>query len=401
MTLALIAALLVTPADAADADVYLATVGPGEPVWSLYGHAAIVVRMPKAKMSNARVYNFGITQWPRPNYVRDFLTGRVKYWGARAAFGKNVARWRGEDRDVLLYPLNLDGPAKVALVKRMQRDIQPEHREYTYDTFRENCATRLRDYLDTYTGGAVYAALGEEPTGRSYRDDVRAAYSGALGLLLMTEIVPGESLDAPRTAWEMGYRPVYLGESLREVTLPDGRPLTGEPEVFHTRAGPPTTEGWPHLGQAALLALAGLVALLGWWLGGQGARLRGVGLALASAVSTLLGVVLLGVALITDWPDMQQNWLVLCFVPLDLLLWWSAGRLLWSGRAAGGVARAWLGARGAVVLVVLLAGVLGIVAGPLPPRVLALAGIWLGWRCLGSPAGGAVGNVSPQSPALA
>ena len=91
--------------------VHLAIVGPGDAVWSLYGHAAMVVGKPKQRLRKARVYNFGITDWNRPNYVQDFLTGRVEFWGATAPFAKNLARWKREDRTIELFPVQLDAGA--------------------------------------------------------------------------------------------------------------------------------------------------------------------------------------------------------------------------------------------------------------------------------------------------
>ena len=101
----------------------------------------------------------------------------------------------------------------------MRLDTTRERRDYIYDTFRENCATRLRDYLDTYTGGAVYAALAPIVTEHTFRDDVRRAYAGLVPLLLPTEVVPGVELDRPRSLWEQAYLPAALMDGLGMVLV--------------------------------------------------------------------------------------------------------------------------------------------------------------------------------------
>jgi len=375
--------------------VHLAIVGPGDAVWSLYGHAAMVVGKPKQRLRKARVYNFGITDWNRPNYVQDFLTGRVEFWGATAPFAKNLARWKREDRTIELFPVQLDAGARRRLVERMDRDTTDAHKHYVYDTFRDNCATRLRDYLDTYSGGAVYASAGTEPTTSSYRDDVRRAYSGWLGLQLLTELVPGVSLDAPRTPWELAYRPVALGEALQNVVLSSGGTLLGDPVRLHTRKGPDPVGAWPHGAQAVIASAAALLLLLAWWIGARGPRARGVVLAVWAGGSAFLGTLLLVVAFGTAWPDMKENWLALAFLPMDALLWWSAIRLLGSGRRAGRWARGWVAFRLTTTGVLVAVAIVGVSAGPLPPRLLALAGLALAWRCLGEPGGALAGQGEP------
>lgn len=372
------------PAEAPPPRIELAVVGPGDAIWSLYGHAGLVVRRPKQKLRKATIYNFGITDWNKPNYVREFLTGRVQFWGGTANFGENLDRWKREDRTVHLYPVQLPSHARRALQTRLDRDVSAAHKHYLYDTFRDNCATRLRDYLDTYSGGAVYAATGVEPTAVSYRDDVRQAYSGWVSLLLLTELVPGISLDAPRTAWELAYRPVFLGEALKSVSLADGRALLGPPRTLNTRAGPDPIGGWTDSAQAIIAGVAALLMFLAWLAPARGPRTRGVMLAVFAGGSAFLGTLLVVVAFGTDWPDMKENWLALAFVPVDALLLWSALRLLVGGGAAGGWARGWVHLRVATTGLLVLTTLVGITAGPLPPRLLALAGVMLALRCLGT-----------------
>lgn len=363
--------------------VELVVVGPGDDVYTLYGHAAmLVIDDPTASIEAARVFNFGITDFTRPNYVVDFLTGRVKFWGKTTTWGRALGRWVKEDRTVVRYPLNLAPVQARRLVARMERDVRPEHREYVYDTFRENCATRLRDYLDEYTGGAVYAAIGEALTPRSYRHDVRHAYSRQPALLLLTEIVPGVDLDQPRTEWELAYRPEKLGEALGRVTLAGGVPLLAEALVVNRRGAADPREGWPHRGQLFIGIVAALVLVGAVFVRRLSARLRGVVLGVTALGSSVLAVTLVVVGLGSDWPDMQRNWLVLGFVPFDVGLLWTAGRLAITGGEPGPAARWYVLAR--LITTALLLGLTPIVPqiiGPLPPRALALSISFLYWRC--------------------
>lgn len=356
----------------------------GDDAYSLYGHAAMLaVDDPAAPIEDAELFNFGVTAFGDTDYVRDFLTGRVEFWGDSRPYGRQLARWKREDRTVTRLPVHLDRDTAARLIAQMRHDIEPARRDYVYDTFRENCSTRLRDYLDRYTAGAVYAALGPIASGRTFRDDVRIAYAGLPPLLALTEVIPGPEVDHERTLWELGYLPAMLVTGLGMVTTADG-PLLGAPTVDHTRAGPDPRAGWPHIGQAILGGLALITLLLALLAPRFGPRLRGVLLASWALTSAGLGALLLIIGLSSAWPDMQRNALLAACPPTDLLLLIPAVLLLRRRPASGSIARTYLAARMATTgLLIALTPLGGAFAGPLPARLLALAGLALAWRALG------------------
>ncbi|MEZ4464277.1 MAG: DUF4105 domain-containing protein [bacterium] len=381
---ALAAALEIVEAPALE----LVIVGPGEEEYRLFGHAAMLVIDDPDHPETARVFNFGITDFGNKSLVGDFIGGRVEFWGDVGPYGATAAGWRRDDRTITRYPVLLPDGARRRLVARMERDVLPANRAYIYDTFRENCGTRLRDYLDTYSGGGLRAAIGTEPSGRSFRDDARHAYSNRTALLMVTELFAGVDTDQPRSPWELTYRPEYLAEQLAQVQLADG-PLLGAPSVEHARQAPDPRDGMPNHGQVLWLALAALLGLLGWWLPGRGPRIRGGVLVAVVLLTTLIGTTMLWLGLTTDWAELQRNPAIFVFIPLDLGLLWTAGRLFWTGQAgSAGVARAWLQGRLVVgLLLAALTPVIGALHGPLPPRLLGLALAFVALRSLGERAG--------------
>lgn len=390
LPLALIALLFFCSRAPAAPSIDLVVVGAGDDVFTLYGHAGMLVREDATTpLERGTLYNFGITRFDRPNYVQDFLTGRIEFWGLPQNFARNLERWRREDRTVDRYPLALTESEATWLAARLAYVTAPERRNFVYDTFRRNCATRLRDLLDEATGGAVWAALGEDVMTHSYRGDVRQAYAGRPGLLLLTEVVPGVELDRPRTRWELAYRPAALADGLARVSVPGPagpRSLLGAPERLHTRLGPDPLQGSPNKGRAFLFVLVGLLSAVAWVVARVGARLRGGVLALYALTALVVGLVLDVVGATTDWPDMQRNWLAVAVVPLDVFLLWPAARLLIWRRNARTLARVWLAMRAATTLaLVLVTPLWDAVHGPLAPRLLALAGLAVAWRCLGRP----------------
>lgn len=367
--------------------VELVIVGPEDSAYSLYGHAALrVVDNPQDNPDDARVFNFGITNFNRDNYVFDFLGGRVEFWGRIERWETVMRRWRRTDRTVTRFPVLLSSASLRQLVARMERDTQPENRNFVYDTFRENCATRLRDYLDTYSGGAVYATTGGKPSGRAFRQDVRQAYGNVTAILLGSEFAPGVEMDRPRDVWHMMYRPATLGSALQTVQV-DGHPLLGPGIVEYTRKGGDPLDGSPHHGQLIILIIAFLLGLFGWFINDRGPKARGAALTAASVLTTGFGLLLVWIAWMTDWPEMQRNPLIFAVVPLDIFLLWPALKLFLHGETGPAtVARTYLKVRIVVgLLLVALTPVLSVLEGPLPPRVLAVVMAWVALRCLDEP----------------
>jgi hypothetical protein len=368
--------MLLVPAvsHAAERRLELLVFGPDDDVFSRYGHAAIRVVEPDGQ---DRVFNFGITSFNRPGYIAEFLEGRVKFWGKESTWAKTLASYRKWDRDVTRHRLKLTAAQADALVARMERDVKPEFREYVYDTFRENCATRLRDYVDAVTEGAVRRGVAQAGLGGSYRDDVRVAFAAVPGLLVLTEIVPGRPLDAPRTLWERMYRPAVLGEGF--VTA--GVAEAGVVEL--QRKAPDPLTGDPRIGNALVLGFAALVAGLGLWARRRSPRAQGHVALGTLTVSLLLSALLFIVALGTNWPDMRENALLFVLPPTDLWLLWPAIRKVRGRPLAGRALDSYLGARLAAAIGLAAATPLvSALEAPMGQRAVAVALTFVAWQTL-------------------
>jgi len=131
-----------------------------------------------------------------------------------------------------------------------------------------------------------------------------------------------------------------------------------------------------------LVCLAMLLGVFAFFAPRLGARARGVFLAVGGLATALFGVLLLMVHGTTDWPDMQRNWLLLAVLPTDAFLAWPGVRLAIWRAEPGHLARRYLLFRlGLTGLVVALTPVA--LVGPLPPRLVALAGLAAALRLLG------------------
>ncbi len=359
-------------------EVYFVAIGVSDDMYSLYGHAAILVKKSDQTIEEGLLYNFGVTSFNEDNYIQRFIGGRVNFWANAKPYGTQLARWRRADRTVTRYPIQLEAQTKRRLIKDLERAVLPENKDFLYDTFRANCATKIRDFLNDHTQGELRMALSAENEMRTFRDDVRIAYSNQLAYLLATELVAGFELDRPRTTWQLSYRPEELESALKKTTLSTGQRLLGAPQVDSKREANDPRDGWPFVGVAFILLLSGLMVIAAVLVRHLGQRAQAIVASIWIVGSVGFGGLLLWVGQTSDWPEMQHNPLVWMFLPFDLLL---LGPLWFPKKISSAWVSLYLMMRLSVGSVILFSSPMALeFSTPFAPKVLNLAGLGFLWR---------------------
>ena len=339
LSLLLWTALVLSAATAAARTrVELITVGPGDELYTRFGHTALLVSRDGAALA---VYNYGLSDFDRPGLIWEFLRGGSTFWVARQHLSSMVADYRDEDRAVWRQPLNLSGEQVSRLLRILAHDALPANREYIYRHVSDNCATRPRDRLDRITGGAVARALKGAPSGLTWRDLIRQGFASSTTILLASEFLVGRRVDDPVDRWQASALPTNLSRYLQQVKLPGGRVLALPPTVINARRGGDPLADDPLAAVKLLWALAALACLLApatILLARRRSRWAGLSLLLQAAPMGLCGLLCWGLCAVASLPELRQNELVLALWPTDLLLlvvawrWlrgrWTAGRLL-------------------------------------------------------------------------
>ncbi len=312
------------------------TMGPGDPVFSRFGHNAIVVR--DAEHPDGRVYNFGTFSFSSPSLITDFLQGRLRYWLSVDRFSSTLASYRRQNRSVRIQELSLPDDKARELARALSLNARPENRYYRYDYYLDNCSTRVRDALDRALDGKLRAA-GRGQARLTYREHTLRLVEDDVPLSLGLDLGLASFADANVTRWDEAFLPEELAKLLRNVTVatPEGpKPLvTSESMAFEAARVPPSDEPPSRALQHALagLVLGGIAFALGRSSANKVPRIL-LGLYLAS-----LGLVFGGVGSLlaffwtaTDHVVAHRN-LNLLFCPPFALLLFPFGVLTASGKA--------------------------------------------------------------------
>ena len=200
-----------------EAEISIITVGPGKNLYDKFGHSAFRVQDPENDIDWA--YNYGTYDFNQPNFYTKFAQGKLLYSLSVAYFESFMDNYKAQNRWVKEQVLNLNYAEKNDLFRYLQNNAKPENREYKYDFFFDNCATKIRDVLVAVMGNQLKYTddfITEEYTFRELiQKNVKANSWGSLGM----DVAIGAVVDRPATAWQYQFLPQYVKEAAAVATI--------------------------------------------------------------------------------------------------------------------------------------------------------------------------------------
>jgi hypothetical protein len=317
-------------------NVKIVVMGPGDEVYLLWGHLALIVEDRFSGRSS--LFNYGIFSFDTENFILNFAMGRLWYSMGITPTGPALDFYKRMNRSVTLYTLDLPPDKKTEMLKYLEWNALPENNGYFYHHFRDNCVTRVIDQVDKALDGQFYARLGPAPGRFTLRGHVRRHtwfvpfWDWFLNFLL------GQSIDEPVTVQQEMFLPSEVGAQIAAFVYTDSqgreRPLVSQVENYYEAvARPPVLDAPPRRWPAALaLGLAvGLAVAAAAFLTRRHPLLRRRVLGLTQALLGLFwgiaGSLLLFMVVFTDHDYTRPNFnllfanpLLLAAVPLGLTL---------------------------------------------------------------------------------
>lgn len=126
-------------------EISLLTCGPGEELYSIFGHSAVRICDPVNHID--RVYNYGTFDFGTEHFYLKFASGRLLYYLDTEEYFGFMRSYIYENRTIYEQTLNLDSTTKQKLFVLLEENHKPRSRFYRYDFFYDNCTTRIRDIL--------------------------------------------------------------------------------------------------------------------------------------------------------------------------------------------------------------------------------------------------------------
>jgi len=245
--------------------ISLVTMSPGEPVFFRFGHNAIWVH--DNRSGRDEVFNWGTFSFDEPGLITKFLQGRLTYWLSVQGMSGTLRQYQYESRSIVAQELDLTPAQKLQMVAAMRDNARPENRKYRYHYYTDNCSTRVRDAIDTATGGAL-RAVSKDPSPLTYRGETRRLVADVMWAYVALNLAMGSFIDQPITLWEDMFVPERVAQIARKATNRNAAgqvvPLVKNETVMLPLVMEPPPNDPPNRTLPFLLVSSLLGALFGW-----------------------------------------------------------------------------------------------------------------------------------------
>ncbi len=253
--------LLVSPwfsARSADIRASLITCYPGPEVYELYGHEAIRIHgIDDNGLPFDSVWNYGVFDFTRPNFVYRFVKGETDYMLAGYPFVWFMEDYRRRGSKVVEQDLNFDEESTRRLRKLLQEESLPQNCTYRYNYILDNCATRVADRVSEAAGDSIIYKT--TPRFTSFRNGMRYYNRNYPWYQFGIDLVLGPGLDAGNYSVQKElYLPLELKRIMAQSTFYDGSPVVSPERILSEGKGDmtlPPTPFWLSPLAATLLIL--------------------------------------------------------------------------------------------------------------------------------------------------
>ena len=290
-----------------------------EEVFTVYGHAALRVCDPAQKVDY--VFNYGIFDFSKPNFIYRFAKGETDYRLGVANYADYVIEYQLRGSTITEQRLNLTPSERQRLWEALVENYRPENRVYRYNFFFDNCATRPALLIEKAVGHIDY----HYPyTAQTFRSLINQCTRHHAWLTFGCDLALGSPTDRIATPHEMMFLPDYLREafSKAEIIDPEGehRPLVSETQLIEAEdPDEPERDIWDLLTPLRLgWLLFALTNIITTWGHFQGRAYKGFDIGLFG-VAGLAGCVLFFLAFFSVHPCTWPNYSLLWLHPFHLL----------------------------------------------------------------------------------
>lgn len=295
--------------------VSLVTIGPGDDLYSGFGHSLLWFDDPSKGLDVA--YNYGTFSFQTGNFYIKFLRGTLPYTVSKSALAPQLNYYaHQENRSITQQVLNLSSEQKQKLFQLLEENYLPENREYAYRFFYDNCATRLQDMVLAACGSQLrYTGYTEES--KTFREWIdKYAFRQKPWADFGMDLAIGRPADETATPMQATFLPDNLHDAFAAAEILVGErvePLVKAENVLYT-ANPRAEPGFftPSVTFWLLALLVGLLTL--WQL--KTHRINFTFDKILFCICALAGLILMLLWFGTNHEDTARNWDVLWANPL-------------------------------------------------------------------------------------
>ncbi|WP_055445312.1 DUF4105 domain-containing protein [Lacinutrix himadriensis] len=196
-------------------EISVLTIGPGTSLNDAFGHNGIRVKTPY----NDVVYDYGRFPFSDPNFYLNFARGKLLYSQGFSNTYAVIDFYKSQNRSIREQVLDLTTKEKQDMHAFLETNALPQNREYLYDFFYDNCATKIRDVAEEITNNNIHFNEIETLDKSTFRDLIQQNLYwnswGSFGI----DIALGSIIDKQATQYQYMFLPKYIHSFFETATL--------------------------------------------------------------------------------------------------------------------------------------------------------------------------------------
>jgi hypothetical protein len=299
----------------ADTRIDLYSIGPGNDIFSKFGHSALCVT--NTNFPKGRCYDFGVTDAPDPvSMVWGTIRRDPMFVTVAVDLDVLVKTFSDQERSIFKQTLPFDAAHAEALATELESALN-DHARYAYNPAFDNCTTEVRDRLDVALDGKLRAA--GPPTASAeitYRQIVEAPFSGRILELMVLALAVGAPADRAPTPYEAMFLPYDLRDAIEAR-------LGVKPEEVYKRNRGVELRTSTSVGRATIIMVGLFLSAFVWSAFRPNAQREKRAQRAVRIVGCFLGAVAVAVELLIvlvafHW--VRANWVLILFWPTDFAI---------------------------------------------------------------------------------
>ena len=213
--------------------VSLFTADPGKEVYECFGHTGF--RILDKKTGLDLIFHYGVYDYTEPNFIWHFIEGVCSYKMAACYTQELLADYNRRQIKVTEQVLSIDSAQTATLTKALLENYLPQNRDYRYNFFFDNCATRPFDMITSSTP-VRYDTTWIQPV--TLRDMIHEMTGTGRWLDFGIALAVAGRADQQANFREQMFLPKYLREAVAHASI-DGRPMVAtERQINKAKTAP-------------------------------------------------------------------------------------------------------------------------------------------------------------------
>ena len=299
-------------------EISVLTIGSGASLNDAFGHNAFRIQDPTINLDIT--FDYGRFDFEAPNFILNFAKGKLNYWLGTSDYYDFISFYIKQNRTVKEQILNLSQSEKQKLFSFLIENYKPENRDYLYEFFFDNCATKIKDVANITLNNNISFSEPNDFKQETFRklihNNVKRNSWGSLGI----DVALGSVIDKKATPEEHMFLPENIFRFFENATIKNSdKPLVKSSKTIYKKEGKQAKNSF----LTSPLFIFGLIALLILYVtyadSKKGKQTKWLDIILFS-ITGLAGIIVLLLWFATNHAGTHQNYNLLWAFALNVIM---------------------------------------------------------------------------------